>query len=134
MVKTFNFKSAYINRPEYEGEVNDGKKLVEVIGFVSAKTRIENIILAGKRLQAIRRDDFDFPDGEDDGGDFDPARNPGTDPVDAQAALDRLKASIAAKQAKSTADKKNKQAESTNTTATNVHQNSSEETTDETSK
>jgi hypothetical protein len=99
------FKSGYINRPEYIGEIHDGENLVEVRGFIPVKKRIENIINAGMRLDAARKEMYDFPDGDDDGGDFDPSRNPGTDPVDAQAAFDRLKASIAAKQAKTAAEK-----------------------------
>ena len=41
-------------------EVNIGKRLVEKAGYIPAKDRIENMILAGQRLIEHRMSMYDF--------------------------------------------------------------------------
>lgn len=86
------FNSSYENRPKYKGEENSGEILTEVKGFIPAKRRIENLLQAGQNLEKARREMYDFPDGEDDGGLVSPDRYPGFDRVDADAAMAALKA------------------------------------------
>lgn len=64
-------------------EINSGKSLVEKAGYVSAKTRIENMILAGQRLVDYRKHQFDFPDGNIDEEFNDPTRMSNFDLADA---------------------------------------------------
>lgn len=69
-----NFQTHY-NRTPSPPEVNNGEKLVEVAGYISAQQRIENIIAAGHRLDTYRKEQYDFQlDGIDE--DFeDPTRS-----------------------------------------------------------
>lgn len=48
---------------EFPGEVNSGELLTEQAGYIPPKVQIENMILAGQRLDAARGE-YDF--GEDD--------------------------------------------------------------------
>lgn len=54
-------------------EINKGKRMVEIAGYIPANKRIENIINAGQRLVLSRSEQYDFPDGNDDGS-TDPTR------------------------------------------------------------
>lgn len=54
-------------------ERNNGERLVEIAGYIPAVKRIENIINAGQRLVTARTEQYDFPDGKDDGS-IDPTR------------------------------------------------------------
>lgn len=56
-------------------EENSGESLVEKAGYVSAQKRIENLILAGHRLQEYRKSQFDFESEQELDEDFsDPTR------------------------------------------------------------
>lgn len=74
------------NRPEVVYEVGGGELLVERAGYIPPKKQIEQFMLAGKRLEASRRELFDFPDGKDT-GEFDPTRVPNFDMADASQLL-----------------------------------------------
>ena len=68
------FMTRYV-RPEPVYENCGSELLVERAGYISPKKQIEQFMLAGKRLEAFRREMYDFPDGEDT-GEFDPTRAP----------------------------------------------------------
>lgn len=80
-------------------EKNSGKRITEKAGYLSAQKRIENLLLAGRRLVASRAQAYDF-EHEIDEDYEDPTRNPGYDMADAfqdQLGADmRLEASRAA--------------------------------------
>lgn len=83
-----------------EGEHNCGETIVDPSGYIPAKNRIENLLRAGERLDAYRRELYDYsPDDEDDGF-VDPTRSPGFDPSDAskisREAMERIRTAQAA--------------------------------------
>lgn len=63
-------------------EKGGGKRMVETAGYIPAKQRIENMIMAGQRLALARKELYDF-DGEVDENFEDPTRRPGYDLADA---------------------------------------------------
>lgn len=66
-----------------EGEINEGKILVETAGYIPADAKIESMILAGQRLVDFRQG-YEFGDDDDIPDDYiDPTRNPGFDLSDA---------------------------------------------------
>lgn len=75
-------------KPFYEKE--DKTTLVEVAGYIPAKQRIENLILAGERLVAWRKEQFDFNDGEIDEDFEDPTRSKNYDIVDAKEDMEAI--------------------------------------------
>lgn len=77
-------------RTQYGGSLGTPEKnktgeiLVETAGYISAKERITNIMLAGQRLENYRKGRFDFDDEKSVDPDFhDPTRDPGFDMADA---------------------------------------------------
>jgi len=98
--------SIYEPPPTYE-EVNSGEQVTEQAGYIPAQVQIEEMIYAGERLAAARKERFDFPSDSEVPDDFvDPTRSPGFDLADASAlgtaAELRMKASAA--QAKKAAE------------------------------
>lgn len=97
-------------RKQYGGslatpEKGSGEILVEQAGYVSAKQRITNLMLAGQRLLESRRAQYDFPAGSEIDESFsDPLRRPGIDMAEVSqmqmAVEDRLKASQIAQEAR----------------------------------
>lgn len=77
-----NFNSAF-NHQKSQPEVNSGEIRTEKQGYISAQTRIENLILAGQRLTQSRKDQYDFPDGKIDFEFNDPTRKKDFDLADA---------------------------------------------------
>lgn len=80
------FKTRY-TRSEFKtkGDPTGGPKLVETAGYISAKQRIENLILAGQRLDEYRYQMYD-DDGEkfdEDNTFIDPTRSSNYDLADA---------------------------------------------------
>lgn len=75
-------------RPSHVTEKVYGKKIVETAGYISPKKQIENLIMAGERLEAYRSGMYDFPEGKIDEYFDDPTRDPDFDISDASA-LDR---------------------------------------------
>lgn len=68
----------YNSNPEPGG----GIRITEQAGYRDAKTQIEQMMIAGERLQAFRREYFDLPEGVGD-ADIDPMRKPGIDLAEA---------------------------------------------------
>lgn len=66
------FNTPY-ERVKQQPESNNGERMVEIAGYIPANKRIENIINAGQRLMNSRSEQYDFPDGKDDGS-IDPTR------------------------------------------------------------
>lgn len=67
------------------GEINSGELIVEIAGYISAETRINNLIRAGQRLEENRRAYYDYMPGDDINEDrYDPTRDKDFDIVDAQ--------------------------------------------------
>ena len=65
-------------------EANLGKRLVEKAGYIPAKDRIENMILAGQRLIEHRMSMYDFDSNKElDENYFDPTRSKNFDMADA---------------------------------------------------
>ena len=65
-------------------EVNSGEILVERVGYISARDRIENLLLAGHRLENYRKDQYDFDSVDNIDESFtDPTRNKSYDMADA---------------------------------------------------
>lgn len=78
-------------------EINSGETLVETAGYIPAKKKIENMILAGQRLVEYRKSQFDFEDHKSIDEDYyDPTRNKNLDMAEAfqmsDSATRRLKA------------------------------------------
>ena len=76
---------------------SDKESKVEKSGYIPAKKRIENMMLAGQRLVASRNQLYDDPTGMDEDIPIDRTRNPGYDMADASQDMmsvnERLKAS-----------------------------------------
>ena len=65
-------------------EANIGKRLVEKAGYIPAKDRIENMILAGQRLIEHRMSMYDFDSNKElDESFYDPTRSKNFDLADA---------------------------------------------------
>lgn len=99
------------NRPEKVNyEVNSGEVLVEKAGYISAQRRIENIMAAGMRLVASRKEQYDF-ENEVDLDYVDITRSKNIDQVDIDLAAQYLdeKAKKAAEDIKSKAKQKDVQ-------------------------
>lgn len=72
------------DRPENVKEENSGEIKVEKAGYIKPKIQIENMIEAGTRLNESRKEQFDFPPGEEiDESYFDKTRSPNYDLADA---------------------------------------------------
>ena len=91
------FSTKYSRTPTLP-EANCGEKLVETAGYVPAKKRIEDMILAGQRLVDYRKSLYDFPDGEIDENASDPTRDLNFDMADATQLQMSLEASLKASQ------------------------------------
>jgi len=96
-------------RPPKNPEVMDPLTKTESAGYIPPKTQIENLIMAGKRLQDWRKEMYDFPDSKDIDESFeDPTRGPGYDLADAsrdaQAVASRLNAQARAVKTKESND------------------------------
>jgi len=103
----------HFRRPEKKPEMNDGLTITESAGYIPPKKQIENLINAGKRLQAFRKEMYDFPEGEDVDDAFeDPTRRPGFDLADASRETAALANRIRA-QAKAEKVKQSKETEET---------------------
>lgn len=68
----------YKNRPVAVPEVPSQDSMTEQAGYVPAKRKIEDMILAGQRLAETRKAQFDETE------DLDPTRKPGLDIVEAE--------------------------------------------------
>lgn len=77
-----NFSTPY-KREKTPPENNSGEIKVERSGYVSAETRINNLMLAGQRLIQSRKESYDFPDGNINFNFNDPTRRKGYDLADA---------------------------------------------------
>ena len=79
-----NFHDSYEHRPESDAEINDKPTLTERVGYIDAKTKIEQLITAGIALKQARADQFDTDQDIDDPDDLaDPTRDTGFDLADA---------------------------------------------------
>ena len=79
------FKTQYSGNTT-KPEKNHGERLVETAGYIPAQVRIENMMLAGRRLAEARKELYDFPAGvEPDESLSDPTRSPNFDLADASA-------------------------------------------------
>lgn len=70
-----SFFTQYVRPITVDGEVNSGEVLVEKDGYMSARQRIEQMILAGERLISARKEQFQYD------GDFDYDAEDYEDPV-----------------------------------------------------
>lgn len=77
------FNTPYSMKQKTSPEVNSGEIKVDKLGYLPAKKRIENMMLAGQRLKDYRQSQYDFPDGKIDVNFVDPTRQPGYDMADA---------------------------------------------------
>lgn len=76
-------------RPEKKGETNSGELKVELKGYVPPQKQVENLMIAGKRLEDYRREAYDFGYGEKaDDNYVDPTRKPDFDLADASRLAD----------------------------------------------
>ena len=84
-------------RPERRKEVGGGPRIVEASGYIPTKIQVENMLLAGQRLNEYRKEQYDFSDGDSVPDDVvpDPTRDSRFDLADAtrlgRAAIGRLK-------------------------------------------
>nr|QJB19841.1 MAG: hypothetical protein [Microvirus sp.] len=76
------------NRIRQEDEINSGEILVETAGYINKKARIESMIRAGERLEAIRKG-YDTNDPELDDIAIDPTRSGDFDLSDVGNAFDK---------------------------------------------
>nr|QJB18789.1 MAG: hypothetical protein [Microvirus sp.] len=73
-------------------EKNSGESLVETVGYVSTQKRIESMILAGQRLEQIKKQKYDFPDPKNINFDlYDHTRSKNYDMADAFQELEMVK-------------------------------------------
>ena len=103
-VEYFDLKKAKTCERKYE--VLDGSSETEQAGYISPQRQIENMILAGRRLDQFRKDQFDFEsEDEIDEELSDPTRSGNFDMADATQAQIAVKNSLAesAKKASQTA-------------------------------
>lgn len=56
----------HYNRIHSDPEVNSGEVIVEKSGYISKKDRIENMILAGQRLEQIRHEMYQDTTGDEE--------------------------------------------------------------------
>ena len=83
-------------RPDRRKEVGGGPRIVEASGYIPTKVQVENMLIAGQRLNEFRREQYDYSadDSRPDDIDPDPTRNPEFDLADAtrlgRAAIERL--------------------------------------------
>jgi len=83
-------------RPERRKEVGGGPRIVEASGYIPTKVQVENMLIAGQRLNEYRREQYDFTGDSDIPDDVtpDPTRSPEFDLADAtrigRAANERL--------------------------------------------
>jgi len=77
------FQTRYTHEKSFP-ETNLGKRLVEKAGYIPAKDRIENMILAGQRLIEHRMSMYDFDSNKElDESYYDPTRSKNFDMADA---------------------------------------------------
>lgn len=77
------FRTHYNSKDfEKKHEVPWGPTLVEQTKCISLKEKIENMMIAGQKLAASRKLDYDFPDGNIDEDYEDPTRQRGFDLAD----------------------------------------------------
>ena len=77
------FKTQYEDFKRFP-EVNSGEIRVERVGYISARDRIENLLLAGHRLENYRKEQYDFNSVDEIDETFtDPTRNKSYDMADA---------------------------------------------------
>lgn len=102
-------------RPERRKEVGGGPRIVEASGYIPTKIQVENMLLAGQRLNEYRKEQYDYSDGDSVPDDVvpDPTRSPGFDLADAtrlgrdaRARLDRAKEEAEAIKVEQMANKK----------------------------
>lgn len=107
-VKKMEFKTQYTRTPS-KGETGGGVSKTERAGYIPAKARIENLMLAGQRLVNYRKELYDFQDGEEiDESFYDPTRSKGFDLADGTQLGMQAKARL---EASATAAKEKKAAE-----------------------
>ena len=72
-------------RPDRRKEVGGGPRIVEASGYIPTKVQVENMLIAGQRLNEYRREQYDFSGDEEIPDDVkpDPTRNPEFDLADA---------------------------------------------------
>lgn len=70
------------NRPPSDAEIQDYVSITETAGYLPAHVQIENLIDAGRRLDAYRKEAYEFPDGVVPPDYVDPTRSPGFDMAD----------------------------------------------------
>jgi len=92
----FEIRDGFKNKPVDDGEEMSDEDLVETSGYIPAKIQIENLIMAGRRLDVYREEMYDYPDGlsDDDNPILDPTRKGNYDLVDAQNDMENLKKRI----------------------------------------
>lgn len=73
------------NHVPYKGQKNNGPKLVETAGYIPTKIQIENMMIAGFRLDQARKLIYDYESQNEqmEAYQMDPTRRPGYDPADA---------------------------------------------------
>lgn len=77
------FKTQY-DRKEDPGQEGGGELITEQAGYVPPQVQIENMIMAGQRLNASRAEMYDTMEVYEE-PDIDPTRSPGFDLADASA-------------------------------------------------
>lgn len=72
-------------RPERRKEAGGGPRIVEASGYIPTKVQVENMMIAGQRLNDYRREQYDYSEGDSVPDDVvpDPTRNPEFDLADA---------------------------------------------------
>ena len=103
------FKTQYEDFKRFP-EVNSGEILVERVGYISARDRIENLLLAGHRLENYRKEQYDFNSVDEIDETFtDPTRNKSYDMADAFQATLALNAKFKNKSAETKVEAKEKE-------------------------
>lgn len=98
---------SHLNRPKLRPEKMDQRSKTEKHGYVPVNKRIEEMILAGKRLD-ISRLTYDVTDPNAADPEIDPTRRPGYDLADASMADNSLRGAVQAVKEAAQAKKKDK--------------------------
>jgi len=86
------FRSQYMEDfPHDKPEDNSGELITETAGYRPAQIRIEEMIMAGQRLDLGRAAQFDFSNIDPDDDFYDPTRSKGFDMADAFQIQEQIK-------------------------------------------
>lgn len=99
-----------INPAPIKGEINDGKTITEIAGYLTLEQQVTTLVNAGIRLDNFRKGRYDVElkdsDFDDDDLPLDITRNPGFDHADAAIVMNQLESEFQSKRKQKKEEKK----------------------------